>query len=68
MSGLRRALVALAVAGFAFGWSRSCLTSPTDEEETTTPFIVLALTLGWGVHRRGPARLVAPAGAPDRAR
>ena len=51
MSGLRRALVALAVAGFALGLGALALvlTGPNhDDEETTTPFIALALTLGWG--------------------
>ena len=51
MSGLRRALVALAVAGFALGLggARARAHEPEhDDGETTTPFIVLALTLGWG--------------------
>ena len=48
MTGLRRALVALAVAGFALGLGALALvlTSST-AEGTKTPFIVLALTLGW---------------------
>ena len=48
MSGLRRALVALAVAGFALGLAALALVTTSDRPRDSTPWIVLALTLGWG--------------------
>jgi signal transduction histidine kinase len=48
MSGLRRALIALAVAGFALGLAALALVTASDRESDPAPWIVLALTLGWG--------------------
>ena len=49
MTSLRRALVALAVAGLALGLAALAIVLTSGNgEETSTPFIVLALTLGWG--------------------
>jgi signal transduction histidine kinase len=47
MSGLRRALVALAVAGFALGLAALALVTTSDREQDPTAWIALALTLGW---------------------
>jgi signal transduction histidine kinase len=49
MSGLRRALIGLAVAGFALGLAALALVTADDREEAAgTVWIALALTLGWG--------------------
>src|SRR5918997_2279134 len=48
MSGLRRALIALAVAGLALGLAALALATASDREPDPAPWIVLALTLGWG--------------------
>src|SRR5687768_9123333 len=48
MSGLRRALIGLAVAGLALGLAALALVTTSDRENESTPWIVLALTLGWG--------------------
>jgi len=48
MSGLRRALIALAVAGLALGLAALALVTTSERERDPTPWIVLALTLGWG--------------------
>jgi signal transduction histidine kinase len=49
MSGLSRALIGLAVAGLALGLAALALVTSGDlEERESTPWIVLALTLGWG--------------------
>jgi signal transduction histidine kinase len=49
MSGLRRALIALAVAGFALGLAALALVTASDREDAEgTAWIALALTLGWG--------------------
>ena len=47
MSGLRRALIALAIAGFALGLAALALVTTSDRERDPTAWIVLALTLGW---------------------
>jgi signal transduction histidine kinase len=47
MSGLRRALIALAVAGLALGLAALALITTTDREKDPAAWIVLALTLGW---------------------
>ena len=47
MSGLSRALAALAVAGFALGLAALALVTTGDREFGSTPTVVLALTLGW---------------------
>jgi signal transduction histidine kinase len=48
MSGLRRALIALAVAGLALGLAALALVTASDREADSAAWIVLALTLGWG--------------------
>jgi signal transduction histidine kinase len=48
MSGLRRALIALAVAGFALGLAALALVTTSEGEADSAAWIVLALTLGWG--------------------
>jgi len=48
MSGLSRALAGLAVAALAIGLGALALVAATDRENDSTPWIVLALTLGWG--------------------
>ena len=48
MSGLRRALIALAIAGLALGLAALALVTTSDRERDPTIWIVLALTLGWG--------------------
>jgi signal transduction histidine kinase len=47
MSGLRRALIALAVAGFALGLAALALVTTSEREGDPASWIVLALTLGW---------------------
>src|SRR5215217_2751670 len=47
MGGLSRALIALAVAGFALGLAALALVTTSDRDESPV-WIVLALTLGWG--------------------
>src|SRR5688500_13896608 len=47
MSGLSRALIALAIAGFALGLAALALVTTSDREPDPTPWIVLALTMGW---------------------
>ena len=47
MTGLRRALIALAVAAFALGLAALALVTTSDRDAPTT-WVVLALTLGWG--------------------
>jgi signal transduction histidine kinase len=47
MSALRRALVALAVAGFALGLAAFALVTTSDREDVPGPSVALALTLGW---------------------
>jgi signal transduction histidine kinase len=48
MSGLRRALIGLAVAGLALGLAALALVTASDREDDSTPWIGLALTVGWG--------------------
>ena len=48
MSGLRGALIGLALAGLAFGVAAVALVLTSGRDDVTPPFIVLALTLGWG--------------------
>jgi signal transduction histidine kinase len=47
MSGLSRALVALAVAGFVVGLAAFALVTTSDREDVPGPSVMLALTLGW---------------------
>ena len=47
MSGLSRALVGLAVAGFALGLAALALVTTSDREDDPGPWVVLALTMGW---------------------
>src|SRR5881275_551494 len=47
MSGLRGALIGLALAGLAFGLAVLALVLTNGQGDATGPFIVLALTLGW---------------------
>src|SRR5918992_2080031 len=47
MSGLRFALIALAVAGLAFGLAALAIVLGSEQDDNSTPWIVLALTLGW---------------------
>src|SRR4051812_2839372 len=47
MSGLRRALIALALAGLGFGLAALVLVLTEGQDDATPPFIALALTLGW---------------------
>ena len=47
MSGLRRALIALAVASLALGLAALALATASDREDDPAAWIVLALTLGW---------------------
>ena len=47
MSGLNRALVALAVAGFALGLAAFALVTTSEREDVPGPSVALALTLGW---------------------
>src|SRR5918994_3864539 len=46
MSGLSRALVALAVAGFVLGLAALAIVTTSERTESTS-WIVLALTMGW---------------------
>ena len=48
MSGLRRALIGLAIAGLALGLAALALVTTSDREGDSPAWIVLALTLGWG--------------------
>src|SRR3954468_24245907 len=48
MSGLKGALVGLGLAGLAFGLAALAVVLSSDHDDVTPPFIVLALTLGWG--------------------
>jgi signal transduction histidine kinase len=47
MSGLRRALIALAAGNVALGLAALALVTATNQERDSTAWIVLALTLGW---------------------
>ena len=47
MSGLRRALLGLAVAGLAFGLSAGALVVTSDHRTDPVPFLVLGLAMGW---------------------
>ena len=47
MSGLSRALVALAVAGLVLGLAALALVTTSDREDVPGPSVVVALTLGW---------------------
>src|SRR5262245_61729082 len=47
MSGLSRALAALAVVGFVVGLAAFALVTTSDREDVPGPSVVLALTLGW---------------------
>jgi signal transduction histidine kinase len=47
MSGLRRALIGLAIAGFALGLAALALVTTSKGEPDPAGWIVLALTLGW---------------------
>ena len=47
MSGLRRALIGLAIAGFALGLAAIAMVITSDRERDPTAWLVLALTLGW---------------------
>src|SRR4051794_22219766 len=48
MNGLRGALIGLALAGLAFGLAALAIVLTSGRDDVTPPFIVLALTLGWG--------------------
>jgi len=48
MSGLRYALIGLGVAGVAVGLGALALVLGSEHDDSSTPWIVLALTLGWG--------------------
>ncbi len=47
MSGLRRALIGLAIAGLALGLAALALVTTSERERDATVWIALALTLGW---------------------
>src|SRR5829696_8478607 len=47
MSGLRRALIGLAVAGLSLGLAALALVTTSDRDDDSAAWIVLALTLGW---------------------
>jgi hypothetical protein len=47
MSGLRRALLGLAVAGVAFGLAAGALVVTSDHRTDPVPFLVLGLAMGW---------------------
>ena len=53
MSGLRRALIGLAIAGLALGLAALALVTASDRDDDSTAWIVLALTLGWGFEGAG---------------
>jgi signal transduction histidine kinase len=48
VSGVRRAIVALAVAGFVLGLAALAIVLTSDHENAGTTFVVVALVLGWG--------------------
>jgi signal transduction histidine kinase len=48
MSGLRRALIGLAVASLALGLAALALVTSSEQESDSAAWLVLALTLGWG--------------------
>jgi signal transduction histidine kinase len=48
MSGLRRALIGLAVAGLALGLAALALVTTSEHGDDPTLWIALALTMGWG--------------------
>jgi signal transduction histidine kinase len=48
VTGLRYALIALAVAGLALGLAALAIVIGSEHDDNSTPWIVLALTLGWG--------------------
>ena len=49
MGGLRRALIALAIAGFALGLAALALVASNDREDADpAAWIAIALTMGWG--------------------
>jgi hypothetical protein len=48
MSGLRGALIGLGLAGLAFGLAALAVVLSSSHDDVTGPFLVLALTLGWG--------------------
>ncbi|MET0768587.1 MAG: histidine kinase [Solirubrobacteraceae bacterium] len=52
MTGLRRALIGLAIAGFALGLVALTLVT-TSDRDTPVTWVVLALTLGWGFEGAG---------------
>ena len=52
MTGLRRALIGLAIAGFALGLVALTLVT-TSDRDTPVTWLVLALTLGWGFEGAG---------------
>jgi signal transduction histidine kinase len=52
MTGLRRALIGLAIAGFALGLVALTLVT-TSDRDTPATWLVLALTLGWGFEGAG---------------
>jgi peptidoglycan/LPS O-acetylase OafA/YrhL len=47
MSGIRRALVALAVSGFVLGLAALALVTTSEREPDPAPWVIVALTLGW---------------------
>jgi signal transduction histidine kinase len=47
MSGLRRALIGLAIAGFALGLAALALVTTSNQASSSAAWIALALTLGW---------------------
>jgi signal transduction histidine kinase len=53
MSGLRRALIGLAVAGFALGLAALALVTSSDHESAPAGPVVLALTMGWAFAAAG---------------
>src|SRR5688500_4202712 len=53
MGGLRRALIALAVAGVALGLAALALVTASDRDADSAAWIVLALTLGLGFSGAG---------------
>ena len=53
MSGLRRALIGLAIAGLALGLAALALVTASERDDDSTAWIVLALTLGWGFEGAG---------------
>ena len=53
MSGLRRALIGLAVAGFVLGLGALALVTSSDHESAPAGPVVLALTMGWAFAAAG---------------